>query len=254
MKRFVLWLFLIFLVGNCFGSVLNITENHIFIYIDEEGNTSVVEKYYLFFPDEGNKQAVLGLNQEYGIDLVMWNKENNKIMTHIGEAKNAKVLFIEDQKEGISYLQLKYELKEPIVLKKSETTRNILYYLNKKNFERFTVGTLWVIPEATAISIVLPLNATLSSIVQPNSEVFFNEGRTEILWRGYLSTTELKVEYTQIKKITIDISQIIVNFTKSEYFIPSMAVLLLLVVIFIFKRKEIEGKIEEFIIKNSYLD
>ncbi len=254
MKKVFFILFILVLAGVSSANILHISENHIYIDIKENGATSIKERYYLYFPTEENRNQVLKLNEDLGVELSKWNKENEMIKTHLGPAKNAKVIFVEDKENNLAYLELKYELKEPIVIKKNETTRNKTFYLNKKYFEGFKVGTVWVIPDNMAISIILPINATIKSKVQPQAEILMNGKRQEVLWKGYISTTELYLEYSVLKKINIDISQIVENYRKSKYFIPSLAVLAVLIIIGVIKRKDIEKKIEDFIIENSAFD
>jgi len=239
-KNFAVVFALLFFTTSCFAQIFYVMDSHVIeIRVDAEGNTEIMERYFLSFQNENQKVNFREEVNQIGISIDGWNEYDNRIYPRIGQPADISVQgisFIEDP-AALDFLEITYNLETPIMEKKLETSRVIEYSLKPKFLNEFTEGSLWLIPEGTSII-----------GVKPDASI---EGNT-VVWNGYVSGNELFLEYSHFKNITsFDLNQSIQDLMQSDIFLFVVAIVAIGLIIVFAKRKTIETKIEEYIVENS---
>jgi hypothetical protein len=225
----------------------------VLIQIATEGKDKVTEKFFINFPTNEAKIEFRQKSLELGTSLDAWKEFNPVFVPGIGEnTLNKKISYNESDQ---SYLQLSYELGEPIMATSKEADRMIEYNMKINYFDSFYRTGQWVIPEGTTISIELPAGAEIKKTAGPQATITKNGARQVLNWQGYKTSNELTLDYIVWKKMepVIDLNAFTTFMTKTtqgQILIVAIAVILIIIIL---KRKKIANKIEDFVETNSII-
>lgn len=232
-----------------------ITQHKVNIQLNTEGKANVIERFYIYFPNEEAKVSFREKSAELGSDLDKWTLFNNLIEPSIGSNNqaNKKILYTEGDS---SYLEISYEIIDPIMSKGKETTMMEEYSIKVTFFNNYYQSGLWVIPDNTSITIELPPGADTSETVEPEASIGATGTRKTITWTGYKSSNKLSLNYILWKKIApvIDMTSIINFLFKTMEGLTLIGIIVIVIVATIWKRKKISAKIEEFVENNSLIE
>lgn len=258
MKQIIMIIIAILMLSGISNAVVYDISNHVIsIDLDGLGNAKIEERYYLNFPNTYQIEEFRQKSNQLGIDLDAWKEFDQRIQPSIGTISDlikGNITFTE--KENI-YLQLSYEIKEPITQKLNETSR-ITEHLVKttKYFQNFNNGDIWIIPENTTLLFKIPLNSKIDDSIKPTPKTYMNEGKQIIEYTGYISSNELTIKYTFWKQIapTLNIQQFFQEIQNSGIGMILIVIILILLGIGYMKREIITEKIENYIIEHSELN
>ena len=250
LKRNLLAAFILLLFSlNCFSQFYVISNHAIEISVDVQGSAQVSERFFLRFQ---NQEQLLGFREkasEIGVSLDGWKAYDARLQPYIGRGDVAaiKVAFVEN---STTYLEMTYALQTPLMKKTSETSRVIEYAITPQAFDSFLSGSLWVIPENTAIAINLPPEAELQQPIEPEAEVSGNS----VTWSGYKNSNKLTLNYRIFKQIaSFDFGEAFQQLMQSDWFWVVVVAICAVSLVLFWKRGAIGGRIENYIIEHSDL-
>jgi hypothetical protein len=222
-----------------------------------DNHAQIIEKFYIFFPNDDEKLKFRDESLIAGADQSLWSKFDSKFIPSIGpnSIKEIIVSYNEGSEVNPTFVSLSYFLTEPLFYSLKETTFMKEFVLSTKFFTSSFYKQSLIIPDRTTISIILPPGADLGEDIEPIFEEIGGQ-RKKISWKGHLTSKELKFSYLSWKRIDIMIDlNTILNFLFSsiEGQIISLFSIILIIVI-IFKRKSISSSIESFVENNSKFD
>jgi len=240
------------LSGLCSAQFYLMDSQVVEITVGTAGETQVTERYFLQFQNEEQLSDFRQSVAEIGTDLDGWKAYDSRIFPRIGQEQEivvSGISFVENMLE-LDFLEISYALKNPIVEKKTETSRVIEYGLSTRFFNEFVDGSLWVIPEGTSIIVHLPKGIEIEEPVRPEATV---EGTT-VVWTGYVFGNELSLNYRLFKQISsFDFNQLLQEILQSDVFWLAAAAIIVISVAVFLKRKSISARIESYIISHSDL-
>ncbi len=221
--------------------------------IADDGSAKVSEKFFLVFRNAVDLTNFRNKALENGPSIDAWSAFDGNIATHIDSIKGGtgRVLFEEKQSER--FVSLEYETSEQFMKKKSETSRKILWEINQNVFRSFESASIYVIPNNTDISILLPKNALIEGDIVPTGVVSGNI----VSWSGPINVSgKLVLDYSTEKQIApgIGISkalqEIVANGT-----MPIIAIVIVIVLAIVYQqRKAISKKIEKYVVDHSQIE
>ncbi|MDO8427696.1 MAG: hypothetical protein Q7S92_00615 [Candidatus Diapherotrites archaeon] len=236
--------------------------HNIELAINADGTGKITEKFYINFDTPADLNEFKQITSKFGIDIAnQWKAFNPKLQPNIGKFSDitpgsGKIALIEVED---SYLELSYELKEPLFEKIEETSRSTVFELKKPFFNSFLSKPFYVIPAKTAISFILPEQTTVTANnVLPKGEIQTQNNKTVVIWTGEKTTTDLAIKFTYWKQIAPNLSLAIVikeflENTPKELLILLIIIFVLAVSFFYLKRKEYGKKVSDYIVKHSEL-
>lgn len=255
-KLFLTLIILLFLITNSFAAIsYGVWLHNIDIDINPDGEAEISEKFYLFFNSENDRLAFRELRNEFGSNFTQWEEFNSRFKTTIGgeKAVNKKINYSEGED---NFLQITYSLVDPLMALGKETSLISEYSIKANYLNNLYESGLWVIPENTRISIILPAGAETRETVKPQATILdYSTNRKQILWEGYKSSNELNLKYFIWKKIDpiFDLNKIANFIFKTQEGLILLVILVLIIVILVWKRKTISSKIEDFVEANTIL-
>lgn len=215
----------------------------------DEGFTNVNEKYYLDFDTDAEYEAFKKNVKVLGRSLISWKMYEDRIFPHVRDENdqitNVNISF--DDKE--KFLELSYVLLSSIVTTKEESDREKIVVFNIKKIPTFSVqaGTI-LIPKGTSLKIVIPSNAKITE-TSSNPVIRGNE----VIWEGYLSTSDLTLEYSLAKPLApqISLSDVVQETISREENLFTLVIILLIVIGLYWKREKISNGITSFVVEHS---
>ncbi len=254
-KLMIIAMLLLILVPMAFSESYSITKHSINLEISSEGEAKIVEKFYLFFPTETDKIAFRDKSTSIGSDFEGWKKYNSRFAPSIGSENttNGKISY----NEGVeSYLEISYELPEPLMAKGKETAMVIEYSIKANYLNNYYQSGIWIIPDNTVMTIELPPGADVKESIEPPSLITLQGSRKVITWEGYKSANRLTVNYILWKKVApvIDISSLLTLLFKTTQGQIAILISAIIVVIILWKKKFITDRIERFVEENTKIE
>jgi hypothetical protein len=229
------------------------TNHSINIQVSTEGNDKVIEKYYVSFSGETEKVAFRNKSLELGTNLDAWKAFNPIFAPSLGDnIINKKISYNEGE---VSYLQISYDLFDPLMVKLKDATMATEYTIRVNYFDSFYHSGQWIIPENTTISIELPPGAELKTTTGLQTSISTNISRKVITWKGYQTANELVMSYIVWKKMdpVIDINAITNFLFKTQEGIILLGIVTIILLALILNRKKIYNSVEDFVEANSML-
>lgn len=225
------------------------------IDVDSGGESEISEKFHIFFTDELAKREFRQLSSNFGTDLTRWEEFNPRFRSNIGgeRAVNKRVNYSEGDD---SYLEIEYSLAEPLMARGKETSLIKEFSIKANYLNSFYDLGLWVIPENTRLSIILPAGAEIKDPLRPQGTIVnYGSNRRMITWQGYISSNELNFQYYNWKKIDpiIDLNRVNQFLFRTSEGLTIIGTLILIIVAIIWKRKSIAEKIENFVEANTII-
>ncbi|MDD3159471.1 MAG: hypothetical protein PHQ98_00710 [Candidatus ainarchaeum sp.] len=255
-KLILLFLFFVFVSAVYSASLsqpaYSIYQHDIEIDIDIDGNSVVVEKFYLSFQNENDKLNFRKKSDELGTDFQNWIEFNPVFTYSIGNKDLVEKTIVEYSDGVQNYIKLTYALTEQIVFESKESTFMKELVLKTKYFDYFYDGS-WVIPDNTMVAIILPAGAEVGENIEPSADISSVGQRKKIIWNGYKTSNKLSLSYVTWKKITpvIDLTELINFLTGTTTGIIIIFVSSVVLAIILIKRKLIINVIEDFVEDNS---
>jgi len=248
-------LVIILLMAMTFAHAISysLTSHEINIQIAGEGNDTVIEKFFIGFPNETEKKAFRDKSLVLGTNIEEWEKFNPEFKTSLGQnTSNKKISYTEG---GQNYLQISYDLSEPLMAKGKETTMVTEYIVKANYFNSFYQAGLWIIPDNTKISVELPPGAEIRDTVEPQANITTLGSRKIVTWEGYKSGNRLTLNYITWKKIdpVIDLNAITLFLFNTQEGMLLILIVVIIIAVVIWQRKKIAQKIEDFVETNSII-
>lgn len=251
MKKIVLLALMLVLLVS-FTHARELKQHLIEINITEEGNGKVIERYLLDFADENELTDFRNAAEANGASLLKWGAFDSSFASSIGteaEIKNAVVSF--EELGDTKFVRVSYSLNN-ISTQTSENSRAIEWKLNENIFSKFIAQGAYVFPDKTITTIGLPPTATIIGQIVPQAINASNRWN----WNGYLISNQLILNYKINKPIAqpIDAVGFLKELFKNQITIILAIILVLMIVLGYFKRKELSEKIEDYIVKRSKIE
>lgn len=238
------------------ASEYTISKQIITMEISPDGSAQIIERFYLIFPNDTSKVNFRNISKTTGSDFEKWAKFDPKFAPSIGSETvvNGKIAY--NEIEGYSYLEISYELQEPLMAKGKETAMVAEYSIKANYFNNFYQSGIWIIPDNTTLILQLPPGAEIKDTIEPPSEITTVGSRKIITWEGYKSANRLTVNYILWKKVApvIDISSIVTLLFKTTQGQILILLVAILIMIVIWKKKLINDTIEKFVEENSKIE
>jgi hypothetical protein len=254
--RKILTLVLFFsIISMVFAIDYGVWLHDIKIEVDSEGEALISEKFHLFFPNEDEKIAFREKSLELGSNLNKWAEFDKKFTSKIGFNNITKGTITYSEGED-NYLELKYSLADEIMAKGKETTLVEEFNVKANYFNELYQSGLWIIPDNTRVTIVLPPGAEIRDSFSPEG-IIGNEGtKKTITWNGYKSANELKIKYVIWKKINpiVDLNQVTNFLFRTTEGLVVITVILIIVGVVVWKRSFLASKIEKFSENNTQFE
>jgi len=253
-KVVLLVLSILMLAQVAFAGTYSITKQSVNMEINVLGEAKIVEKFYLYFPSDGDKIAFRNNSTSIGSNFEEWKKYNTKFAPSIGSdsVTNGKISY----NEGVeSYLEISYELQEPLMSKGKETAMVSEYTLKANYLNNYYQSGIWIIPDNTTMTIELPPGAEIKENIEPPAII--TQGSKKIItWEGYKSANRLTVNYILWKKVApvVDISSLLTLLFKTTQGQILVLLSVVVIVIILWKKQFITDKIERFVEENSKIE
>ncbi len=253
MQKQIILVLIAMLLITCTGYALDYkpTSHTITIQISTEGNDKVIEKYFISFPTDADKIAFREKSLELGTSLDAWKGLNTSFSPSLGEnTLNKKISYNEGEQ---NYLQISYDLSDPLMAKLKDSTMATEYTIKVNYFDSFYHSGQWIIPENTTISVELPPGAEIKSSTGFQTNTTKNISRQVINWNGYQTTNELVMSYIVWKKMdpVIDLNAITNFLFKTQEGIILLLISAIVIIALVMNRKKIYSAIEDFVEANS---
>lgn len=243
------------LAAPCFAQDYSVSLHTINAEVATDGSASVIEKFFISFPTEQDKSEFRQKSEDLGLDRDAWTEFNAMFMPTLGTSNiaNGKILYNE---AGQSYLEISYDLTDPLMAQGKETTLMTEYNIKAPFLNSFYQAGFWVIPDNTSLTIELPPGAEVKDTVEPQANITTSGPRKLVTWDGYKSSNKLALSYVLWKKMNpvIDLSSITNFLFKTQEGIGLIAIVAIILAIIAVKRKKITGRIEEFVENNSIIE
>jgi hypothetical protein len=252
----VLFSLLIMSSAVCAQSVSYTVWSHtIDITLDDEGNAKITEIFSLLFPTEQDKIDFRNMSKEFGTNLNRWEEFDTRFTNTIGKSSGIKKQIAYNEGTN-TYLELKYELNEPLMAKGKETSFRKQYIVKANFFDSLYQSGLWVIPDGTVLSVLLPPGADIEEQIEPESQIINDFSRKKIIWEGYKSGNKFSLTYVLWKKIPpiVDLNKTISFLFRTPEGLAVLAIIGLSIVGILWKRKKITKSIEGFVEDNTIFD
>ncbi|MFA6269309.1 MAG: hypothetical protein WCW13_04195 [archaeon] len=252
-NKTIIFAFLLLLATMVHAIDYSIDNHTINVQISTDGKDNTIEKFFINFPTENAKIAFRDKSLELGTNLDEWTKFNPIFTPSLGQnTLNKKIAYTEGPQ---NYLQISYDLSEPLMAKGKETTMVTEYVLKVNYFNSFYQAGLWIIPDKTTINIELPPGAEIRDTVEPEATITTVGSRKIVAWNGYKSGNKLTLNYILWKKIdpVVDLNGLTAFLFKTQTGLILIGAIIIAIGAIIWKRKQIKEKIEEFTEKNSII-
>ncbi|MFH1586437.1 MAG: hypothetical protein ABID38_01110 [Candidatus Diapherotrites archaeon] len=256
MKKFIALALLFCLIVPVVNS-LSVRENIITVEVDDEGNAKITEKYELsFFAGERDIFAQTASENTSSIDA--WRADFSWFGPHFGEIQGENRIHDVSISYGENSVTFEYGL-DGIAVIESDTLRETDWKFREDVFQNFISGGLISIPDETKIQFILPFEAEISADLLPPEATLFGPNNVEL--HG-TNRTIINIEYRVPKPIVPEgldlfslISGIVLEII-SDYNLLVLSGLFLLIVFggAYLKRKEISGRVQEYIVNHSELE
>jgi hypothetical protein len=233
--------------------VYSVASHSISVQIATEGNDTVVEKFFINFPNEGEKIAFREKGLLLGTNIEGWKEFNPSFTPSLGQnTLNKKISYTEGEQ---NYLQLSYDLSDPLMAKGKETSMVTEYVIKVNYFNSFYQSGLWIIPDNTSINIELPPGAEIKETAEPQASISSAGSRKVVVWQGYKNGNRLSLSYILWKKIdpVIDLNEMTSFLFKTQIGMVIVAAIIIALGIIIANRKRIKEMIEGFVENNSLI-
>jgi hypothetical protein len=256
-KQFLLLVCLFVLLFSTFVSAQNygIWLHTIDIELNSSGEAQISEKFHLFFPTDEDKLDFRTVSTRFGSNIREWEKFNPRFTPTIGNNNtvNGKISYSDGE---ANYLELNYGLLDSIMAQGKETSLITEYSVKANYFNKLYESGLWVIPDNTQINITFPPGAEIKDTIAPSALASVDGSRRVITWNGYKSANQLSVKYILWKKISpiVDLEEFSNYLFRTSEGLTVLFVILILILIVVWQRKKIGGKIESFVENNTILE
>lgn len=179
-------------------SAISITGESIGIQLNDSGNATITEQYFLDFNGTEELNAFREEAKSNGNNINAWNSFNEKIFFHVGStsAEASKVGIFLEEKEEERFLRASYYIEE--VFLKKERTDKINWSINLEKFPFFYVGEVFLVPSDTNLVFFIPKNSEILEGISP--EAVIEENRIE--FNGYVSSTTPNISYFTEKPLS----------------------------------------------------
>lgn len=252
----MLIIFSVLFFGTVHALSYTVAQHTINIQISTDTNTqkdSVVEKFYVNFSSEADKIDFRQNSTQLGTSVDAWKRLNPLFVPSLGDnTQNKKIAYTEGEQ---NYLQISYDLTEPLMVKGKDATMLTEYDLKVNFFNSFYQAGLWIIPENTTISIEIPPGAEIRDVVEPTASINNNGTRKVVSWQGYLSANKLALSYVVWKKMppVIDLSATTNFLFKTQEGLLLLLIVAIIIIAIAWQRKKLGRGIEEFVEKHSLI-
>jgi hypothetical protein len=250
MRKIFCLIVLITILCSVYAQSYNVYLHEINIDVINDGRASVVERFYLFFPNEEEKVTFRNLSTNLGSDITKWAELNPIFQPNIGNQNliNKQISYTESE---TTYLELRYTLADVLMAKGKQNPNNTEYTLKATALDNFFETNVWVIPENTELIFTLPSRAEVFGTVEPEAQISGDGTKTIVKWTGYKSANRLNLKYLVWNPPTIEINEIIDNIFYTFEGQIFIVIIVLSMVFILIERKKISAKIEDYVADNS---
>ncbi len=255
MKKILLFVLFILLLGVSFSETYSVYSHLINIQVNTDGFVTINEKFSIYFPTEQDKVNFRETSTNLGSDIAKWENFNPKFTPTIG-ANNLTSGIISYTEGKSNFLELTYELLDPLMEKGKETNMVIEYSLKASYLNALFEPPFWVIPDGTDLIIELPPGASVKGTVEPKAETVSSGTKQLVIWKGYKSGSRLEMNYILWKKSdpVVDINALSNFLFKTREGLLTIVIGIIIILILIWKRKKIVNRIESFVEKHTLIE
>ncbi|HIH10472.1 MAG TPA: hypothetical protein HA254_07450 [Candidatus Diapherotrites archaeon] len=214
------------------------------VRIDSQGNAVVAENYALQFSSPFEFEDFKNTVRDNSASLFAWQADYDFFYPHFAgisgnNLSSSSITFDEASK----VLSLEYSLADRFARLVKQEQRTDVYKVEDNRWAAFNESGIIVIPENTAIRIIVPQNAQINSQLLPEKVQLVNN--SQALLRG-LQSNSITIQYSIFKPIASN--NLIPGIADIYLAIPILA--LALVAIYV-RREKIEKQIEDYLVKHS---
>lgn len=233
---------------------VKVNNSFIEIKIDKTGFAKITENIWLAFEGLKDMNDFANAKERNQTSITAWNADYEWFNPNFGNMlgdemriKSSNIIFEESE----SKLILEYELAKPFAELASGEARVDLWKIPDKAFSKYIDGGTYRIPENTTIKIILPDDAQVRKDVL-SQVVKANENTIEL---GGTTTKNFGIQYEIKKPISSGVDGFsISSILENRQIITILAgASLIILALLLFKGKEIEGKIENYIVNHTEL-
>lgn len=207
-------------------------------------NPKITQQYDLTFVDTPDRIA---FNAAQSVNtLESWRTYHADISPQFGQLKNVfDATFSFDSTRNV--LEMRYELDESLSQKIQEDPRNELWVVNTALFESFQNGATIQVPRNTEIEIVLPFNAEVLPIQNPQLSVNRN-----VVTVSPLITSNLEIQFRIPKPIAPTFNtEFFQNLLRQPFWQALVGAGIVLMGLGYWQRKRILSRVEEYLVSHS---
>jgi len=254
-KLALILLMALMLCGAAFAQTHTVYLHSIDIQVTNDGGATIVERFFLNFPTEGDKVSFRETSSVLGTNMEEWKTFDPLFAPSIGSNNqtNGRISYNEGEQ---NYLEISYGLSESLMAKGKETAMMIEYGIKQNFLDNFYQSGLWVIPDNTKIEITLPPGAEISGTVEPEAVTSIAGSKRIVSWNGYKSANKLTLNYVLWKKITpaVDLNAMFAWLFRTIEGLAFIAIVIVIILVVVWKRKKIIAKVEGFVENNSLIE
>ncbi len=251
MKKPLALLVLLLLLSG--AAAVEIGSHTIEIKVDKEGYAHIIETYQLVFESPFEFREFKVKAEENSSSRLAWMADFNWFYTRFGESANndVEVSFITFDEINRN-LTLDYWLENTFATLIKDEPRETFWSIEDRQLVDFQEGGSINVPQNTRILIILPLEVEINT-AQLSSKANAVGNTVEL---SGIRTNYINLQYTIRKPITSPIGpfEIIQNLFGETSNIVFLGILLIVLILAAWKRKEIGGKIEDYIVEHSKLE
>ena len=217
--------------------------------VSDNGTASIVENYELAFENISEKIRFIDNAQKNSSSMLAWKADYSFFYPHFEATDNRVIRSSITFEQGTNTITLEYDLEKPLMTVVKDAARETLYEFSGKQLNSFIKDGLIVIPNNAEISITLPKKA---QIIGQNAVPQVETAQTKITIKP-LTTSHISIQYSIQKPIQTKVNSLELIqdfFADSANLAVIIAALIALAIIF-WKKDDIEGKIEDYIVKHS---
>ncbi|MFH0714708.1 MAG: hypothetical protein V1847_01920 [Candidatus Diapherotrites archaeon] len=216
------------------------------VTILDNQKATVAEHYYFSFFNQFEKDDFLQTVQNNGRDLLAWQAFDSNITFHFGTQSTVSNASFEFD-SAHDALVLKYNTDFEVMQKVAEDPRTETWQVLNSLYKIYDKGSVIVIPTSTPLEIIVPASASITQTPE-KAEV-----RGNLISLSGISQTQLIIQYTLSKPLAPapNTAQLLQDFFNNRFNLVIVAILILLLAGIAWKRKDVEKKVENFVVAHS---
>ena len=232
-----------------------VDHSYIKINVDSQGDATISENYWLIFESTEDEAAFEEAKERNQTSISSWNADYEWFFPKFGniledemKIKTSNIIFGETENK----LVLEYTIRTKFANLTREEARVSIWKIPDTVFYKYLSGGTYTIPATTRIDIIVPENAEIKKEILGSS---LQATKNSVGLEG-TSTKEINIEYEIKKPISTSVEEFtLLELLGNETIIMIVTGLtIILVVLTLWKGKEINNRIENYIVDHTKLE